>query len=212
MKLAALFFALLFFQQHPSGQLECVVAITKENVLYIGIDNPIEVLIERTSKNAVFIKSNNGYIENHGGNNFIIRPHRRGFTEIEIFRIFKRDTLLVCTRLFRVKELPLPVGIFGNLRRPIVSKRTIKIFGGLRAVLEDSEYDLPIEVKEYSVIITRDTAVVGISKNIGPRYNTKTELLLQNLQPGDNIYVTNIIVNMGYELRRILPLEYTVTE
>jgi hypothetical protein len=213
MKIAALFFALLFFQLHPSGQLECVVANARENIIHVGIDNPMEVAVEKTSKSSICLTTDNGTItKTENGYMYIMHPVRVGETKINVCKISKRDTIVVCTKFFRAKKLPSPVAYIGNLSEGVVSKKQLTAMGGIISRIEGFDINMPLEVKEYLFVVIRDNTAIGVSKNFGPRYNDKTKALLQNLQAGDNVIVTGITVKMSYELRKVAALEYTIIE
>ena len=115
MKIIAFGFLLLITTRIKTGNLAVVIANESENILYKDLDNPLKALVEKNSKESVFLSTDNGEIKRYGKNEeFVIRPVQTGITKITVYKVSKTDTVAMGVKVFRTIEVPLPVAYMGG--------------------------------------------------------------------------------------------------
>jgi GldM C-terminal domain len=213
MKVIAASIILLAFLQTKTGQLAVVVENERENILQKGVENPLCVLIEKTSKEAIFLSTDNGKITNAGGNRFIIVPTKQGLAKINVYKLVKNDTIAIDTREFRVKGFPPPVARIGAVKSGIMKKEFLVSQGGLYAILENSDFQAPFQVMEYTIMLIRDNKTFEINKNTGARYNDQSIELLKQTVKNDRVIIFGIVSKgPDGELQHPQPLEFIIEE
>ena len=70
------------------------IASSKNNELYMGIENPLEAVVESMKCSSFFITTDNGKISGKDCN-YVITPNKYGYTNIFVKRIIKKDTVYV---------------------------------------------------------------------------------------------------------------------
>jgi hypothetical protein len=103
--------------QIKSDMLVVIVANDRENILYVGVENPVSALIEKNTKDVVFLRTNNGIIDTHEVGRFSIIPQKKGVAIITVCKITKKDTIAIGNIPFRVKSLPDPVARIANQKK-----------------------------------------------------------------------------------------------
>jgi hypothetical protein len=204
---------LLFLSLHiKSNKLEVIVANNRENLLYVGLENPIEALIENASKHAVVLTTDNGRIEKEDGNRFSITPDHIGITKINVCKVVKRDTIVIGTREFRVRELPEPEALIGLFTGGPIKKAALITMGGVRVKLNGGDFEFLGSITEYTLIAIRDSSTVGMIKNTGAQYNDSTIEFIKKLQPKDHLVICGLIAKFPSQPRLIHPAEFIIEE
>ena len=212
MKIITILFILMATLQIKSNKLEVAIENEKENILTLGVDNPLTALIESTSKRDVVLTTNNGTIEKAGGNRFIIHPANVGVAIVNVCKLVKKDTVIIDKREFRVHRLPEPEPYVGNKNGGHIKKKILLVQGGIRSFI-CCDFDAPVQILEYSLLVIRDTSTIGINQNIGARYTEKTIELLNRLQPNEHLLVYNLICNPPDGITTSLhPMEFIIEE
>lgn len=173
----------------PSG---VAVSPDKMNVLYIGVENPVTITAGAGAE-KVSAQFSGGTISKVSGSKYIVKPGAGNYGEHII-------TVLVEGKPagkvgFRVKQLPNPTALVGNLKPGAVPTSSFKAMGGVIAKLEDSEFDAPFEVISYKVgAISAEIPDYAPIDNNGPRWSGGAATLINKLKPGALVAITDITV------------------
>ncbi len=204
---------LIFFLFVPfiySRQPATVIACTRNNILILGVENPLEASIENAPVSSITLSTDNGTIT-HGDrpNKFVIIPARMGETQIYVYK----KKRLVDSVVFRVKRLPPPTLFVGIKSEGTIKKSVTLIQGGVIAKYENTDFEAPVKVVDYRVFLIRDAAFVGMSLNVGNRFNEKTKFLIEQSKTGDCLLFTSIHVKgVDGETITIVSRDYTIIE
>lgn len=204
-------FSQLFGQQ-------IAVSPDKNNVFYIGVDNPITVTAENCSCNDLVVKASNGTLIGKGCQ-YLFRGIEPGRADITVYK--KRGNKLkeIGNNAFRVKRLPLPVfkiGPYGggydlnNERK--VQKIVIANQQFVRAELENFDIDIKYSIDSFSVrIFYNDSAKVKTFLNTSNKISQELSDGLSVLKKDDIVVFHNIFI-IGPDRRRyeINPLVLTI--
>jgi hypothetical protein len=134
-----------------AGQTNVVVAASKMNVLYIGVDNPVTVAASDASdKNvSITIRGGNGTISKTGAGLYNVRVAT--LTDDCLLDVYV-DGKLTATSQFRVRRLPQPFATIGGLTSG--SKAVADVFkaqSGLGIYVKDSPFEVKYEVTSYTI-------------------------------------------------------------
>jgi len=167
----------------PSG---VAVMADKMNVLYVGVDNPLTITAGAGSE-KVSASINNGSVSKAGGAKYIAKPKEPGTADVNVIVDGKSAGKVS----FRVKYLPPPTAMVGNLEMGQVSSAQFKAMGGVRAVLQNSEFEALYEVLSYTIADLGAPDYNPVANN-GARWAGNAASVVSNLKPGKGVYIDNI--------------------
>ena len=167
----------------PSG---VAVMADKMNVLYVGVDNPLTITAGAGSE-KVSASINNGSVSKSSGSKYIAKPKEPGTADVNVVV----DGKSVGKVAFRVKYLPPATGMVGTFEGGQVSTAQFKAMGGVRAVLQNSEFEALYEVISYTIADLSSPDYNPVANN-GPRWGGSAASLVNNLKPGRGVYIDNV--------------------
>jgi len=151
-----------FDASYVVGEPNVVVSPTAMNVLYMMIDNPIDVSVPNVSPDKIKIRVTNatysvGKAKNSKGENFrgnwIIKPTTAG-QNVEVFvsADINGKMMQFAPLPFRVKPLPSPIAVFAGKSTGSVPRATAAAQQGVFAILPDFDFDLNYTVTGFTVL------------------------------------------------------------
>lgn len=139
-----------------------VVTVTKGNLLYVGVQNDIEVcLTGYTWDDGIEVSASNGEItEGESNGHFKLSVKSAGSVKVNVIRNGKS----VASQVFRVKKLPVPVVKVNGKSGGNISRATLSSQKGINVVLEDFDYDVKFHVTQFTVAAyIKDTVTEAVS-------------------------------------------------
>ena len=173
----------------PSG---ASVFLTKMNVLYAGIDNPMIISAGSAGLEKMQVSfSGGGTVKNSGGGGqYLIRPEKQGPATINVTVEGKTTPFSM-----RVKRLPDPTAMVGQSKGGAMSAAQFKAQGGLIARLIDAEFDAEFNVVSYTVGASGGPIpMYRQSTNEGPRWTGGAATLVSQTGPGSIVLFDQIRV------------------
>lgn len=167
----------------PSG---VAVMADKMNVLYVGVPNPLTITAGAGSE-KVNASISNGRISKNSGSKYTAVPNEPGEANVNVMV----DGKVVGKVGFRVKYLPPATGMVGTFEGGQVSTAQFKAMGGVRAVLQNSEFEALYDVLSYTIADLSSADYNPVANN-GPRWTGSAATLVNNLKPGRGVYIDNI--------------------
>jgi len=189
-------------ESYSVGAPNVVISPTAMNVLYAGIDNPIDISvpgigsdkIQATMKNGTIER---GHVKNTKGENFPgdwkARPKTVGQNaQIIVSDKIGDNTQTFAPMEFRVKPIPKPVAKFAGVTgNATLSKDIIVAQQAVFADLEGFDFDLRYNVTEFRVSTTeKGFDIYKDSK--GYVLTQEQKQLLNGLTRGKKLYIENI--------------------
>ncbi len=189
----------------PSGQLvkrpfkatyqvavpSAVVSPSKMNVLYRGVDNPIDVSASGFSQDKLIIQVDNGQYKKTGAG-YIIQPGSGKGTDVSVFAMMDKVKKFLGKITFRVKNVPDPLVRIAGISGKSVEKVYLAGADGVKAEMPpDFDFDITYTVKSY----TLNAIVDGYEQSVpneGWRFNDKAKNLLNRLKGGNKITIEDI--------------------
>lgn len=174
----------------PSG---ASVFLEKMNVLYIGVDNPINISAGSAGLEKMDVRfSGAGEIKSLGGGRYTIKPSGApGRANINVAVNGKATPFEM-----RIKKLPDPQAMVGANKGGSISTAQFKATGGLFAKLgQDSDFDVTFQVVSYSIGANGGSfQKYEQSSNEGARWSGSAASIIQKATPGSSIFFDQIKV------------------
>jgi hypothetical protein len=187
------------------------LSAVKNNVLYIGVDNPLSVSVENYPANQIIVKADKGIVEGYG-RNCIYRGTEPGTV---VFTIYKKSNLEEIGRInFRAKFIPDPVTKVGPSKGGIIQAVVLKNQQFIRAELENFDYNAAFIIDSFTLnIIRTDTCFFKEVINIGNKFGSAVIEALNSIKKND-IVIFKKIYTLGPDNRsRLLsPMVFTITD
>jgi len=161
------------------------------NRVVIGLENPINIVVENKKCGSFFVTTNNGTIT--GGKCwYVMVPNRLGEAKIFVKQIKGKDTIILKAQPIIVERLPLPEAFIGAKKGGPIKKAELIAIGGVitRACCD---IDAPIKLDSYRIFAIRNKEILFANENMGNRFTDSTKMFLQKLEAGDELFITNII-------------------
>jgi gliding motility-associated protein GldM len=179
-----------------------VVSPTAMNVMYKGIQNPIDVSVPGVSPDKVRIKVVNGTyttqkVKNSRGENFrgnwAVNPTNVGQNVQVVVSV--TDAVGKGTTYppieFRVKPVPSPIAQFAGKSTGLIAKNTAAAQTGVYATLPDFEFDLVYKITSFTVLYT-DSRGDFEEKSNSSSLTTEQKNLINRLARGKNLFIKDI--------------------
>lgn len=185
-----------FTSKYAVGLPNVVVSPTAMNVLYQGIDNPIDVSVPGVGSDKLSVKMTNGDIrkgkyKNYRGE-FVAQPKKIGQNaQIIVSANINGKMQSFPPVEFRVRKIPDPVAKFaglseGNIQRSVAAAQQV-----VSAVLENFEFDLTYTITSFSISVNdKGFDITEVSNN--NKLTAKQKSLIGNLRAGQRLWIEKI--------------------
>jgi hypothetical protein len=186
------------------------VAADKENVLYVGVENPLTIAAENCPCNKMVVKSNTGTLTG-AGCSYIFKSNQVGSADFTVYRKNGRLLKKIETSVFRVKNLPLPVFKIGpSVDGMMAPKLAVQEY--VRADLDGFDIDARFQVTSFNVsIYSYDTCKIQHFKNTGNKISDELRTAFSLLKDNDSIIFNEIIaVGPDGQNQKLAPLYLTI--
>jgi gliding motility-associated protein GldM len=177
-----------------------VIALTKMNVFYVGVNNPIMVAVPGIPNDKISLRISGGEIVKDGNNgNYIIRVNgsnkEESITTTAEINGVKKD---IATYLFRVKRVPDPVAVFaGKSGEAIISRAEILIADSITAAFQNFDFYMGIKVVSFDLTMKMENNMLE-TKSSGSSTITKGQKgLLEKCKEGSKFYIENVKVELA---------------
>jgi len=176
--------------EYTVGQANASIALPKMNVLYIGIDNPVNIAASGGAEQLqVGISGGGGSISGSKGN-YIARVN----TITDECRIsVSVDGKMVGAQSFRVRTIPDPVATVGGYASgENVPAGAFKAQAGVGAYIKDFPFELQYKVTNFTVVADTEDGDIVEAICTGNTWSTQARGLISKLRPGSLITIENI--------------------
>ena len=162
------------------------------NILFLGVSNPLSIAIENIPAKDVVVKVVNGSITGENGK-YLFRGESEGRAEIILFKKQKEKIVEIARSAFRVKRIPDPVPKIGPSGGGIIEKVVLAAQQYLRADYDYWGFDAKAKVDSFTVSIIRgDSCLYREFKNVSAKISPEISGAFQNLHDGDTVIFKNI--------------------
>lgn len=190
-----------FESSYVVGEPNVIVSPTAMNVMYYGINNPIDVSVPGISPDKLKIRVVNGSfstekVKKSGGNFFkgawSVKPTAIGQSvQVIVTADINGKPVQYAPYDFRVKAIPSPVAIFANKSTGTVPRATAAAQQGVFAILPDFDFDLQYTVTNFTILYSdKGSDYEEVSNN--SLLTTKQKDLVGRLTRGKNLIIKDI--------------------
>ncbi len=183
------------------GEPNVVVSPTAMNVLYYGIDNPIDVSVPNVSPDKIKLRVINGEykigkVKNSKGENFrgnwIVRPTDQTHNvQVIVTADIGGKPMQFAPLDFRVKPVPPPIAVFGGKSTGNIARATAAAQQGVFAILPDFDFDLTYKVTGFTFFYT-DKGMDQEEVSTSSMLTSKQKEMLGRLTRGKNLIIKDI--------------------
>lgn len=188
-----------------------VISPTKMNVLYRGVDNPLEIGVPGVDPGNIQVSgpgvsgSNGNYMANV--TNVKSNEINIGVSVVETDENGKKTSRSVGQKTFRLKDLPPAEGMLYKRPGGQMSAGLIKN-GTVEAVYRDFPFDLQLNVTAFEVVIPGFPP----EKVSGNRMTESVKTRIDRMKPGETIIIREIRANgpKGVRIPRVAAMTFDV--
>ncbi len=186
-----------FKHRYTVSEPSFAVSATKMNVLYLGVDNPIEVSVSGVSKDKITVTMTGGSLQ-PSGQGYSAKPSGRPNSTCEISVVAKDGgvTKNMGSKTFRIKAVPDPIPtIFGvDPKAADIRKGELSSAQGVVAQMpDDFDFDMKFQVLGFTVGTTIGQYLTEQTSN-SMKFTEQQKQLIKNLTIGSQMTITNIKV------------------
>ncbi|HEY0977407.1 MAG TPA: gliding motility protein GldM [Flavobacteriales bacterium] len=175
-----------------------VISPTKMNVLYRGVDNPIELSVPGVTIDRISPSTDNGTVTRMG-EGWVARVNTLGTARFTVRAAMPDGSVRsIGPVVFRVKDLPPPQAIVNGVGSgaTTIKKTVLTAAPGILCKLGlDTDFDEPFRVTRYTVSIMKNGNLVEHKVNSN-RFDERTKEMLQALRTGDRVWFEEIQVEL----------------
>jgi hypothetical protein len=210
-------FALLLVSGAAHGQV-IAMELDKQNLLYVGIENPVTVAVEGYSCKSIFLTTDNGSITGQNGH-YVLTPATPSHTmAVQINAKTASGIKELGVKTFRAKCAPSPVVRLmgksgGNIKASIIHMAIAPI-----AYFDGFEYDAHILIDKVTITMIRNGATLferSMRSERGVRFTDDDDVqkMIQSLRPHDVLRLDGLTyANTVRACSQLPPLEFTIVE
>lgn len=186
-----------------------VVSPTAMNVLYRGIENPIDVSVPGVPSDRLSVRMTNGTIRRGRVGNFkgeyIAEPAEVGKdAQIIVSATIDGRTQNFPPYSFRVRMIPPPIAKFAGMNTGEIEKAAALAAPGIIATLENFEFDLRYEINSFRMV-TYSQGFATYLDATGPRLTTQMQTAINGLRRGQEFFFMDIKATGPDKITRDLP-------
>jgi hypothetical protein len=171
---------------------EAVIANAKLNVLFVGVDNPIDIAVPNVSAEKIKVsldKDKKAGIRKVADGKYIVNIVSIGTGELNLT---VEAEGLTTTKKFRVKYVPDPVAVIEGIKGGYLSANSLKEAKGLQAILPNFDYDATCTIQSYKVHITPKNGVPVQYVVKGSTFPQNVAAHFQNIESGTTVLFSDI--------------------
>ncbi len=184
------------YAEYMVAKPTATISPTKMNVLYIGVDNPIDISVSGfdDSKVTAGLHGGGGYLRKKGAGHYIARVKKSSKAGATISVSAKDDdgnSHAMGKMKFRVKSIPKPEASVAKKNGGSIGRSTLLAQKFVRAELKNFAFDLKFKVTSFSVSATIggfDQEKKSNSANITPAQKS----IIKKVRKGGKVMFTNI--------------------
>lgn len=185
-----------FTSSYSVGLPNVVVSPTAMNVLYQGIQNPMDISVPGVGSDKLTVRMTNGEIKKGKYKNYrgewIAQPRTVGeIAQVIVSANINGKIQSFPPVEFRVRRLPDPEARFANLKEGNVLRSVASAQQVVTAVLENFEFDLTYTITGFTVSVNDKGFEITADSN-NNRLTDKQKSMIANLRAGQKLIIEKI--------------------
>ena len=190
-----------FKDEYYVTEPNATVAPTRMNMLYAGIDNPIQIAVPGVPSGNITATMTNGQLTRTSGDMWNAIPTTVGTDAVINISARMAEGGLQINKTFHVRALPDPTIYIlyadqnGNERKfkgGALAKRSILNAGGIKAAIDDGVLDIEFDIISFQMIAYDSYRNAIPTQSDGPRFSNAQREQINNMTRGkDRFFITN---------------------
>lgn len=190
--------ALTFIFSSATEKRDCPVApqvfLVKQNVLYIGVDNPVTISIPGVNPSNLIVSVSSGTVTESGRPGYYIIRVTEGHKIFLTVNYRKLGSEVSAgTFEFRIKKIPDPVAYVNAIRHEgMMQKADLQTLTGVFTRMENFDFDYAFKPESFSMSVIEN----GVWKEYtaqGPAITQEMKTALNNAKPEEKIIFHSIM-------------------
>lgn len=179
--------AFVFKTEEPA----CLIQLDRQNIFYVGVDNPVSILVRGVPEEAVRIEAAGVRLQQTADGKYIVQANTVGEGVITV----SGGNLKPVKYTYRVKRIPDPVMRLGGRHTSgYLSNGEFKAQPGLFADMGYFDFDTRCTLLSYRVARVRGEALLAEAVNTDARFESAAKAVVAQATPGDTYYFDEIKV------------------
>lgn len=175
--------------EYTVGQSATAISLTKMNVLYIGIDNPVSIAASGGAE-QLNPSISQGSITKTGPGQYNVRVNSQTDNCVIAVNVAGK---LAGQQVFRVRNIPDPVGTVGGYASgENIAAAAFKAQGGVGAYIKDFPFDLKYSVTGFSITGETEDGDLVEAPNQGALWGGQAKNVVSRVKPGQTVTIDNI--------------------
>lgn len=171
-----------------------VIAPTKMNVLYLGVDNPVDISLPGVAPDKVSATISRGTIKQAALGSYIVQPGAGAPTvDITVYAEMEgRRKVAMGTKTFRVKRVPPPTPKIIGVTGKIADKNQLEASIGIIAEMpQDFDFDLKYRVVSFKLSATI-SGFLQERESTSSRFTDEQKRIIGSLRSGNQVAITEV--------------------
>lgn len=192
---------------NPGG---VVIAPTAMNVLYIGVDNPVDITAGNANPSTVSA-SGCGVSKASGPGKYVARPTGSPRSEaINVSGKTNEGDPVSGSMEFRIKRIPDPYMFLGPKKTGGIPKAVAAAQGGLIAKNDDFVFQVPYRIKGFDLIYAPRSGPALSAQSNNNKFTAEQKKILTRMKGGDRLFFSNVKVKMPDGSTRQISGNFTI--
>lgn len=177
--------------EYTVGQSAASIELTKMNVLYIGVDNPVAVSATGAGAEKITATfTGPGSITRSADGTWNARVNN--VTDEAWINVFA-DGKLAGKSKFRTRTIPKPIAVVGSYESGAsVPAGAFKAQAGVGCGIKDFPFELSYKVTKFTISADNDEGYIDDAACQGNTWSTEARRILQNLKAGRTVTIDDI--------------------
>ncbi len=201
-----------FEQKYQAAPKAIVVSPTKMNVLYIGVENPMEVSVPGVGQGDVSASLDGaGTLSKNSDGTYTAKVTAIGKCHVNVNAKIEGKVQSMGNKEFRIKRIPDPVPTLGGkLKGGNTQPGAIKAQSGVVPLLENFDFEARFNVQSFEMVFSSKGEIFKETAT-GPLFNQKMKSLLDRAKPKDIIFIDEIkVVGPDNTPRKLGQIAFTI--
>jgi hypothetical protein len=158
------------------------------NILYISVDNPIEIAVYNSKPEDITIETSAGVIKKTGSTTYSIHPENGNELTLSVYKNDK----LIGTKSFVCKLTPIPlVYVSFYIHEGYIARHVLLAQAGIIAKSDDFMLEVPYTVKGFSLtVISGENKTKEISNS--DKFTPEQKKLIQEAPIGSKVMIDEV--------------------
>lgn len=204
-------FLLLLFISHSIFAQRTVIGLPKMNMLYIGLENPVNVAVDGVKAKNLVVEMNGGELKGENGSYVFIPDGSARLAVLKVGKKSKKGIKWIDSAEYRVRRVPKPEVLFGTKTGGKMSRGELmtvrQIYAGL---MEGFAFEgIKYTVTSYQIMIVSD-GIFYTETIKGNVISSSTRKIFQSLQNGAVIIINNVEAKSRNTIVRLYPASFKI--